>query len=283
MASEFWRDRLVEILGRRDTESAVRDELEQVRAYEAMLQGFLPGVQTAGPDQIELSHPVLGVDGCRAGWVGALLSPAAPRPRVLVAAQLDSLVEMAREALTPAVVGIDIPIGLPDSTTRLADQQARTALPGRSSCVFAAPSRAAIGRETYDEANAAHRSATGHGLSRQAWALAPKIREAESLVHAHPGLRVVEVHPEVAFAQMTGAPIRARKKEDEGVSARLDALASVGLAAPSVLSGSGYGPDDVLDACAAAWTALRVAQGSAHSLPDPPEVFSDGLPAAIWV
>ena len=41
--------------------------------------------------------------------------------------------------------------------------------------------------------------------------------------------------------------------------------------------------DDLLDACAVAWTARRYAAGTAYSLPDPPEVFSDGLPAAIWV
>jgi predicted RNase H-like nuclease len=40
---------------------------------------------------------------------------------------------------------------------------------------------------------------------------------------------------------------------------------------------------DGLDACAVAWTAARYAAGTAYSLPDPPEVFSDNLPAAIWV
>jgi len=41
--------------------------------------------------------------------------------------------------------------------------------------------------------------------------------------------------------------------------------------------------DDLLDACAVAWTAARYAAGTAYSLPDPPEVFSDGIPASIWV
>jgi predicted RNase H-like nuclease len=43
------------------------------------------------------------------------------------------------------------------------------------------------------------------------------------------------------------------------------------------------GLDDVYDAAAMAWTARRVARGEAVSLPDPPEVFSDGIPSAIWV
>jgi hypothetical protein len=37
----------------------------------------------------------------------------------------------------------------------------------------------------------------------------------------------------------------------------------------------------VLDAAAAAWTAVRVLRGQALSTP--PEVFSDGLPSAIWM
>ena len=44
----------------------------------------------------------------------------------------------------------------------------------------------------------------------------------------------------------------------------------------------GVGEDDLLDACAVARSARRVAL-AARSLPDPPEVFSDGVPAAIWV
>jgi predicted RNase H-like nuclease len=45
-------------------------------------------------------------------------------------------------------------------------------------------------------------------------------------------------------------------------------------------AGSAGAIDDVLDA--AAWTARRVARGQAHPLPDPPEIFSDEIPCAIW-
>ncbi|MFD8862917.1 DUF429 domain-containing protein, partial [Streptomyces sp. NPDC059590] len=41
-------------------------------------------------------------------------------------------------------------------------------------------------------------------------------------------------------------------------------------------------PDDVMDAAAAAWSAHRIALGTAVSLPDPPETTRDGLPVAIW-
>ncbi|MGL5911214.1 MAG: TetR/AcrR family transcriptional regulator C-terminal domain-containing protein, partial [Phycicoccus sp.] len=45
------------------------------------------------PAPLETTVPVLGVDGCKAGWVGALLVPGAPRPRMVVARTIDELVE----------------------------------------------------------------------------------------------------------------------------------------------------------------------------------------------
>ena len=87
---------------------------------------------------------VLGVDGCRAGWVGALLR--GTTYDVLVAADIASLVAAARHAAPDlAVVAIDIPIGLPDDRPRLTDRLARSRLPvGRKSSVFPTPSRAAV-------------------------------------------------------------------------------------------------------------------------------------------
>jgi predicted RNase H-like nuclease len=37
----------------------------------------------------------------------------------------------------------------------------------------------------------------------------------------------------------------------------------------------------VLDAAAAAWTAHRISEGLAQSLPEPPELV-EGYPVAIW-
>src|SRR5689334_12594226 len=66
----------------------------------------------------------LGVDGCRAGWVGALLH--GTTYDVLVAADIAGLVDRARdEAPGLTVVAIDIPIGLPDDRPRATDMLAR--------------------------------------------------------------------------------------------------------------------------------------------------------------
>ena len=231
---------------------------------------------------LEITVPVLGVDACKAGWVGAILEPGAPRPRIAVAQTIDALVETVRQSLGIQVVGIDIPIGLPDNSTRQADALARKALTGKASSVFTTLTRAAYAAQSRVEADTANRALSGQGVGAQAFALRPKILEVDTWVRSRPTVLVLEVHPELSFATMAGAPLLTGKKTDQGRRERLDALTAAGLASPSVLVGPGYGADDVLDACAAAWTAARRAAGLAVPFPDPPEVFSDGIPAAIW-
>ncbi|GAA2740068.1 DUF429 domain-containing protein [Terrabacter aerolatus] len=241
------------------------------------------GAAAAGrPAPVEVVVPVLGVDGCKAGWVGALLEPGAPRPRIVVAPTIGELVAMVRESTGIAVVGIDIPIGLPDSTIRQADRLARRALPGKSSSIFSTLTRSAYAAPTRLEADAVNRGLVGQGVGAQAFALRDKIVEVDAWLRTRPTVTVLEVHPELSFATMTGSPILVGKKTDEGRDERLAALAAAGIARPSVLKGQGYAADDVLDACAVAWSAVRHTTGLARPLPDPPEVFSDGIPAAIW-
>ncbi|MGL5929027.1 MAG: DUF429 domain-containing protein [Dermatophilaceae bacterium] len=235
------------------------------------------------PAPLETTVPVLGVDGCKAGWVGAVLVPGAPRPRVVVARTIGELVETVRAEIDVYVVGIDIPIGLPDNTVRQADVLARRMLPGRASSVFTTLARPAYLAADRAEADAVNRALSGQGVGAQAFALRAKIVEVDAWVRTRPTVEVVEIHPEVSFAEMSGAPITAGKRTEEGVRRRLEALAAAGVARPSVISGRGYATDDVLDACAVAWSAARRAAGVARSLPDPPEVFSDGIPAAVVV
>ena len=234
------------------------------------------------PDPVEVTAPVLGVDGCKAGWVGAVLEPGAPRPRVVVAPTIAELVAMVRESLGLVVVGIDIPIGLPDRTIRQADVLARQALPGKASSIFSTLTRAAYAADSRLAADAVNRDLVGQGVGAQAFALRDKIVEVDAWLRTRPTVTVLEVHPEVSFAAMTGAPILAGKKTEQGRTERLAALAQAGIPRPSVLEGQGYAADDVIDACAVAWTAARHTLGLARSLPDPPERFSDGIPAAIW-
>ncbi|MBM6405295.1 DUF429 domain-containing protein [Phycicoccus sp. CSK15P-2] len=229
------------------------------------------------------TESVLGLDGCRAGWVGALLTGGTGRPRIVVGRTVAEAVADVGAGTSLEVVGIDIPIGLPDASVRHADALARRAVPGKASSVFPTLTRAAYLASDRTTASAVNARLTGQKVGAQAFSLRAKVLEVDAWVRDEPGVEVLEVHPEVSFAAMAGAPLLPSKRAPEGVRVRLAALRTAGITPPRVTPGRGVGTDDVLDACAVAWTAARRAAGTSHSLPDPPEVFSDGIPAAIHV
>ena len=228
---------------------------------------------------------VLGVDGSRGGWVGALLPVGGAGEAVLIAGpDLRTLVDRATQGRSVRVVAVDTPIGLPDHGPRQADALARARLGRRASTVFSTPVRDALAAETYAEARAISRERTGGtSLAAQSYALRRAILDADDFVRSGTSIRVVEVHPELTFAAMAGEPLATRKQRPEGVEERLGVLAARGITLPASADVHSSRGHDLLDAVAAAWSAARVARGEAESLPDPPERFSDGLDAAIWV
>ena len=89
----------------------------------------------------------------------------------------------------------------------------------------------------------------------------------------------------MSFAQLAGSPLPDGKRTWAGVHHRRRLLAEAGVHLWDDVGEAGRhaAVDDVLDAAAAAWTAVRVATGTATTLPNPPAEYSDGWPAAIWV
>lgn len=224
---------------------------------------------------------VLGVDGCRDGWVG--VAPDADGPRAYAAPDLRALVAMAERDGPVIRVGVDIPIGLLDAGWRLADQEAARALGARRASIFRTPVRAAL--EAPDHASGVRLSneASGGGFSIQAWGLRTKVLEVDLLVRGGDD-RISEVHPELSFARMAGRPARHGKKTWAGQQERLRLLADAGSDLTRLAGDTGSAaPDDVVDAAAVAWTALRLARGEAVSVPSPPQPVPYGLHAAIWV
>lgn len=236
-----------------------------------------------------LGSVVLGVDRQAGAWAGAVL-PVTGRGQVhLVSApDLATLVEAAGTRAAVALVGVDIPVGLPDTGVRQADVLVRKRLGHRASSVFVTPVRDALAADTYAEARQVSVARTGgRSLSAQSYALRSAILDVDGYVRGkdvgEPRPPVVEVHPELCFAVMAGAPLQTRKKTAEGVGERVGLLAAQGIRLPEDVPLDGRGVDDVLDATAAAWTAARVVAGRAERLPARPERFSDGLDAAMWV
>jgi predicted RNase H-like nuclease len=228
-----------------------------------------------------MGYRVLGVDACKAGWAGIVLSDGAAHP--CFATAIGELAEQASVAGPLDVIAVDMPIGLPDAGRRQADVLARQLAGPRWASVFMTPVRAALAEEEFATATAMNIKLAGEGISRQAYGLRAKILQVDQWVR-HVPQRVVEIHPEVSFACLAGAPLDVSKSTWAGVARRRQLLAGAGivLADDLGLAGKKAGVDDILDASVAAWTALRVASGQARPVPDPPELFSDGLPCAIW-
>lgn len=221
----------------------------------------------------EVVELVIGVDGCRLGWVGVALDAKGfvaglARPRF--AELIDAFV--AQLGL-PAALGVDMPIGLMERGARDADVAARAFLRGQASSVFSAPVRCALGCEEHAQASALQREHAGVGLSKQSFHLFPKIRELDDFVgRAALGGAVHEVHPEIAFRLLKGGALGYRKKTWGGVMERRELLASAGVVLPSASPELGpVGVDDVLDAAAVAWSARRIARGEARSFPARPD------------
>lgn len=236
---------------------------------------------------------VVGVDGYRDGWVAAHVGPdGAVRWSVAPVGGFADLVapSAAGPSRGPVAIGVDIPVGAPDSGWRACDLEAKEALGRAASRVFLTPPRPVLALgPTADNARAQalSRRLTGQGVSRQALALADRIRDVDAALRAHPVLArvLVEVHPELSFAAMTGGPPLPSKRTAVGVAQRLDALAPWVDAIAALRRCPDRVPvDDALDALAAAWSAARWGAGTARTLPGGP-VPRDGtgLPMRIVV
>ena len=199
---------------------------------------------------------VVGVDGYRRGWVAVALRDG----RLAGASIHATIAEVTREFAAASVVAVDVPIGLPERGTRLADAAARAFLGARASSVFTTSIRTALEAPDYAAARV-----VAPGTSSQAYALGRKILEVDAVAHGDE--RLHEVHPEVSFRALAGT-LLPPKKTWNGLQARRVALAAAGIALPDELPGAGVaGADDVLDAAVAAWSAARIADGRAESLP----------------
>jgi predicted RNase H-like nuclease len=215
---------------------------------------------------------VTGVDACRGGWVAVSLDGAAPAT-VRVHESLAGL--LGQETAT--ITGIDMPLGLLEAGWREADLAARARLGPRRSSVFAIPPRAVWEQASYQAAGERCRALTGQGFSIQAWGLRAKLLEADRYRQTcgHP---LYEVHPELAFSAMAGAPLAHSKHTAAGRDQRRALLSQAGITLPADRPAP---VTDTLDAAAVAWSAGRIAVGHAMVLPDQPQRDERGNEIAI--
>jgi len=230
---------------------------------------------------------VTGVDACRRGWVAVTLDDTGTAV-VRVDETLAGLLgrETARDTGdgtghgaggTGAVTGIDMPLGLLETGWREADLAARRLLGPRRSSVFAIPPRPVWEQASYAAAGQRCRELTGQGFSIQAWGLRARLLEADRYRETcrHP---LYEVHPELAFGAMAGAPLPHSKHTEAGRELRRTLLSQAGILLPPVPRAP---VTDTLDAAAVAWTARRIAAGQAVVLPEVPQRDDRGGEIAI--
>lgn len=209
---------------------------------------------------------VVGIDGCKGAWITVSMEVGDTQ---LNWKKYPSLSEFLREATDVEVVGIDIPIGLPEKGPRDCDVKARRLLgKGRGSSVFPAPIRAVLSAKDYRQACDIRDRIEGKKMSKQAWAIVPKISEMDSLLKEGSQLRSLfyEVHPEVSFYFMGGnEPNTYSKKEKLGIEERIKKLSSHFGTNYSYVRAirheHGTSEDDIVDALAALWSAGRVFHG----------------------
>ena len=228
----------------------------------------------------------LGIDGAgKLGWIGVVVDDDGFRSAHLEV-DLAALVDQAERVGPPLdAIGVDIPVGLVNGPRRSADVAARHFVgPARRASVFSAPPRCVIDAEDYSAANALLVERGLPQLSKQAFFLLPGIRQAAALAARR---ELLEVFPEATFRHLAGHDLAWYKKTWAGSTHRRDLLAG---AAPPVTVPWDLGPvgaaptDDVLDAAAAAWSALRHAHGRAVPLGDPEEQDPEtGRRIAVWV
>ncbi|HSN69073.1 MAG TPA: DUF429 domain-containing protein, partial [Thermoanaerobaculia bacterium] len=190
--------------------------------------------------------------------------------------------------LAPQTLAVDMPVGLADRGDRLCDRAARAILGNRASSVFPAPPRPLGRAKSWEEANRLSRELEGKGISRQAFGLFEKVRALDDLLQRRPELRAMvwEVHPEVSFTELYGAPIAQKKRTREGKDVRLGALRRYfdGEAIDRILAEvprKEAGEDDVLDALICLWTAERISLGVATTLPALVPLDATGIPMRI--
>jgi predicted RNase H-like nuclease len=207
------------------------------------------------------TETLIGIDGCPGGWLAVFVQERS-RLRAQVFPNFGDLLN----AVPPgSVIGVDIPIGLPNTGPRPCDLEARQRLKmPRSASVFPAPLRACLGATSYKEAAKIRYKIEGKKMSLQAFGILKKVAEVDALLLNDKRLaeRVVEVHPEVSFMEWNSKrPMKHSKHKQEGKAERAkliekewpNAIESLRID----LRGENYALDDLYDSLSALWSMGR--------------------------
>lgn len=176
-------------------------------------------------------------------------------------------------------------IGLPSNQGHIRpDATARSLIPGRTSTIFAVPSRQAVYMNTEAEQIEANKKILEKGLAKQTMAIMAKMRELDIFLNANPQYKNVikESHPEVCFARLNGTVVMSKKVDFDGMGERVHILKkyipdldiNIILTKAKELKCKA---DDIVDAICLAVTANLNDQGKGDSIPEDPMYDDNGL------
>ena len=224
---------------------------------------------------------IAGVDGCRSGWL-------------MVEARFDLSVAELRLApnwhdlkSTARIVAVDMPIGLSRDGVRQCEVEARTLIAPHGSRVFRTLPRESLkfAQEKWKEANQWSKSQGFGGISKQIWNIRPKIKEIDRAIVPADQRRVLEAHPELAFARLNGGTALDSKHSAAGLAVRKRLLLRAGFTNLDEwlqrLRGNGAKADDLYDACVLVLTARNHLRGEGKFVPRVEQRDSRGLRMAI--
>ena len=238
----------------------------------------------------------VGVDGCKAGWIGVGLDDGDGWE---VKASVD-FSDMLKHFGDAHIILVDMPIGLPfdrKPTFRACDEEARRELGERAQSVFRVPSKRFVDKVmdnpcwAHPEANEWSKSRYGAGIAIQSFAITRKIGEVYKALPLSTKIR--ESHPEICFWALNGKnPMSKSKNGSAGYKERLAVLRgcahdvggidvdAISSAIQCKFTKGQVADDDILDALALAITAKIVSQngGRLGTLPENPPTDRDWLP-----
>ena len=230
------------------------------------------------------SFQVAGVDGCKGGWVVAIVETTKDGqyfPQLFV--KDDFAAVLAATAICKLIC-VDIPIGLSEnSKPRECDVAARKVLGKfRSSSIFPAPIRQCLSTDDYKTACKISSKYANKKLSRQSFNIMDKIRQVDDLMTQELQQRVREIHPEISFWALNNKKtMRHNKRKLSGRNERMKLLTRIFLNAEEIVAEARKPKkvemDDILDALVAAWTASQIILQKAQTLPEDPQLDSKDL------
>lgn len=227
-----------------------------------------------------------GIDGCSGGWFGIEITEDGHPWRLGLFPDIAAVEAVWGNSDS---IWIDIPIGLRDEgPERNCDLGARRLLGIRRSSVFPVPCRPAVYTPNYEAACDINEQHTGRRLSKQTWAIVPRIRELDDYLLNNESMRrkIREIHPELCFWGLAGGhPMNHNKKTPEGILERRQVLTEVFPYTEQVIAEARANPafrrrvamDDILDALAAAVAGLGIGP-ELSSIPVIPEFDAHNLP-----